>query len=82
MPVKYFAPNYVSLIFPPRDNRGKKKWAIWMFAPPTAIYTHGPGLSSIFPSKIEIILIGKILANLQTYNFINFLSARIDILMK
>ena len=53
-----------------------------MFAPPTAIYTHGPGLSSIFPSKIEIILIGKILANLQTYNFINFLSARIDILMK
>jgi hypothetical protein len=21
-----------------------KKWKIWMFAPPTAIYTHGPGL--------------------------------------
>ena len=36
--------NYVSLIFPPRGNRGKKKWTIWMFAPPTAIYTHGRDL--------------------------------------
>jgi hypothetical protein len=24
----------------------KKKWTIWMFALPTAIYTHGPGLTS------------------------------------
>ena len=39
---------YVSLIFPPRDNRGKKKKKR-MFAPPTAIYTHGPGLMKVIP---------------------------------
>ena len=25
-----------------------KKWTIWMFSPPTAIYTHGPGLANVF----------------------------------
>ena len=53
-----------------------------MFALPTAIYANGHGLSQTFLSKIEIILVGKILTNLQTYNFNNFLSAKIDILIK
>ena len=43
MPVKYFASKVtVSLICPSRNNRGQK-----MIAPPTAIYTHGPGLNNL-----------------------------------
>ena len=60
MPVKYFTRKVivklcVSLIFPPRDNRGKK-WTVWMFALPTAIYTHGPGLSNCSYHIIIIII--------------------------
>jgi transposase len=36
--------NCVSLILPPRDNRGQNNEQSECFAPPTAIYTHGPGL--------------------------------------
>ena len=37
--------NYVSLIFPPRDNRGQNNEQSECFAPPTDIYTHGSGLT-------------------------------------
>ena len=37
----------------------EKKWTIWMFALPTAIYTHGPGLTSFitFPPHLPPIVL-------------------------
>ena len=52
MPVKYFAPNVTVKLciidFFLLEITVVKKWTIWMFAPPTAIYTHGSGLSKYY----------------------------------
>jgi hypothetical protein len=48
MPVKYFAPKVtetVSLIFPPRDNRGQKNERSECCSAHSYLY-HGPGLRS------------------------------------
>jgi hypothetical protein len=39
-----------------------------MFAPPTAIYTHGPGLSCVAKAVIILMIVGHV-----TYSFINML---------
>jgi hypothetical protein len=52
-----------------------KKWTIWMLAPPTAIYTHGPGLSSylyyvilmLISLDMDFILITSVVSNHLSY---------------
>ena len=66
MPVKYFAPKvnvklYI-IDFSPRNNRGQNnEVTIWMFAPPTSIYTpvlgwSVPDLMQVFPENVPWVL--------------------------
>ena len=76
MPVKYFARKVTVKLcivdFSPPDNRGKKKWTIRMFAPPTAIYTHGPALIMLCIFLKEILLLREFAKKTNTTSICNF----------
>ena len=60
--------NCVSLIFPPRDNRGQNnEESEGLLRPPTAIYTHGPGLKQFYLVYIKELKFKKTKQNKKKY---------------